>query len=223
MISMRQVAKKAGVHVSTVSRALSGKVPVDPETAARIKGVVEKFHYEPNFLAKNLALGQSQILGVITHRAIEGNFFWEIFGGIESAASERRYHPLVLTSGDADEAGALIRQKRMDGLIALVSGGEDFAEVLPSGDDLPFVVVNKDLPGKLCVRSDYFSGARELVRSAAGATKPSAFFIGANSKNTTYAELRRGFESAADELKILKIISGNQDGDLETVLEKAVG
>lgn len=223
MISMRQVAKKAGVHVSTVSRALSGKVPVDPETAARIKGVVEKLRYEPNFLAKNLALGQSQILGVITHRAIEGNFFWEIFGGIEAAAAERRYHPLVLTSRDAEEAGAMIRQKRMDGLVALVSGGEDFDEVLPSGDELPLVVVNKDLPGKLCVRSDYFSGVRELIRSAAPGKNRRAFFIGADAKNTTYAELERGFESAVSELKIPKTVLGNQDADLEKAAQKAVG
>lgn len=221
MISMRQVAKKAGVHVSTVSRALSGKVPVDPETAARIKGVVEKLQYEPNFLAKNLALGQSQILGVITHRSIEGNFFWEIFGGIETAAAERRYHPLVLTSRDSEEAGALVRQKRLDGLIALVSGGEDFAEVLPGGDEIPLVVVNKDLPGKICVRSDYFSGARELVRSAVDGKKVKAFLIGANAANTTYTELQRGFESAVREGKLSKVILENRDADLETVLQKA--
>ena len=65
MASIRDVAKKAGVGVGTVSRALNGTGYVAEDTRAKILAIAEKLDYQPNELARNLFRNRTGIIGIV--------------------------------------------------------------------------------------------------------------------------------------------------------------
>jgi DNA-binding LacI/PurR family transcriptional regulator len=65
MPTLKNVAKLAGVNVSTVSRYLSGKLAVTPETEKRILEAIEETHYQPNIIAQSLRSGSSKTIAVV--------------------------------------------------------------------------------------------------------------------------------------------------------------
>lgn len=64
-VTIKDVARAAGVSASTVSRALSGKIPVDAQTLQRIRHEAKRLGYRPNFLARSLKEGSSKTIGLI--------------------------------------------------------------------------------------------------------------------------------------------------------------
>jgi LacI family transcriptional regulator len=64
-VTIKDVARAAGVSASTVSRALSGKIPVDAQTLQRIRRETKRLGYRPNFLARSLKEGCSKTIGLI--------------------------------------------------------------------------------------------------------------------------------------------------------------
>jgi DNA-binding LacI/PurR family transcriptional regulator len=71
-ITIDDLARKAGAHRSTISRALRGDVRIAPTTRDRIQRVAEKLGYEPSLLAKGLAGCGTQTIGVLTPRLRDG-------------------------------------------------------------------------------------------------------------------------------------------------------
>ena len=65
MVNIKEVAAKAGVSPSTVSRALSGKVAVNSETRRRVLAAVRELDYRPNVLAQSLKEGRSKTIGLV--------------------------------------------------------------------------------------------------------------------------------------------------------------
>ena len=65
MSSIREVAQKAGVSPSTVSRVINGSARVDPEKAERVRAVIAETGFKPNELARALYKKSSKIIGVI--------------------------------------------------------------------------------------------------------------------------------------------------------------
>ena len=94
--SIREVARRAGVSVTTVSHALSGKRHVAPATAARIRALVDELGYIPHFAARSLQSHRSRIVLVVPE--ISNQFFGEIAKGVESAADRRDYGVVLCTS-----------------------------------------------------------------------------------------------------------------------------
>src|SRR5690242_16518519 len=64
-LTIRDIARLAGVSTATVSRVLNQKPDVDPETRERVMDVVNAHHYVPNMTASSLAGGRSRLLGVL--------------------------------------------------------------------------------------------------------------------------------------------------------------
>ena len=85
-----EVAKKAGVSVATVSRALSKPEMVAVETRALIEQVADELGYRPNLVARNLRRGQSRMIGVLISDILNpGNAL--LIKGIQEAASKADY------------------------------------------------------------------------------------------------------------------------------------
>ena len=84
-MTIKDVARRAGVGIATVSRTLHGSSQVSPETAARVLKVVEELGYRPNTTAQSLVSGRSLMLGLVVSD-ITNPFFPELVKGFEDVA-----------------------------------------------------------------------------------------------------------------------------------------
>lgn len=94
-----QVAQAAGVSPATVSRVLSGAVPVSPDLTARVRQAVDHSGYRPNPIAQGLLRGTTHSVGVVVPD-LTNPYFAEVLKGVTAAASEHGYRTIV---SDADE------------------------------------------------------------------------------------------------------------------------
>lgn len=139
-ISLRDVAHRAGVSVSTASRVLSGSThPVSETARGRVLAAADALGFEPNRLARALATARSQTIGVVVHDVADP-YFAEIVRGMEDVAGPLD-HALFVASSDRDPTKEL-------GLIrAFVSHQVDAIVLAASG--LVAAGYNRDLAGLL--------------------------------------------------------------------------
>ena len=96
-ITIKDIAKRAGVSHSTVSRALRVNHLVSSETAKRIRQVAQEMNYRPSAVARSLKTNRTQVLGVIVS-SISDPFFGEILNGIEASAQAGGYSLFIAAS-----------------------------------------------------------------------------------------------------------------------------
>jgi LacI family transcriptional regulator len=101
-VTMRDVARRAGVSKQTVSAVINGKSGIGAETTARVRQIIEELDYHPNALAGSLRNRRSAIVGLIVGN-ITDPFWAEAARGVESAA-QRRGYVVLLCNLDGDKA-----------------------------------------------------------------------------------------------------------------------
>jgi LacI family transcriptional regulator len=101
-INSRDVARRAGVSQSTVSRVLnnnfSDKIPISQETIERVTKVVEELGYEPNLAARSLRTRQTSMIGVLFDDILS-SLSHKILEGIYATTEEAGFHILIQSSG----------------------------------------------------------------------------------------------------------------------------
>src|SRR5580698_2830921 len=160
--TLKDVARELGLSVATVSRALAKPEMLRPATAARVREVVDRLGYRPNFAAQNLKKGTTGIIYVVVPSL--SPFFLEVFRGAERAALERGYS-IVMGHTDRrpdreSEYFNKVSAGQGDGIL-LVSTAEAVTTVKHKRKLPPIVavldpVVNQDFPS---VRIDHAQGA----------------------------------------------------------------
>jgi LacI family transcriptional regulator len=129
MASISEVARKAGVSISTVSRVLSpvADYPVAPDTRRRVLAAASTLHYSPSALARALVTRRSRMVGVLLGDIVDP-YFAEIVRGIEDVARRAGY--LVVVCNTGRDPGTerryvcALREYRADAIIFL--GGDIF-------------------------------------------------------------------------------------------------
>ncbi len=119
-VTIKDVAREAGVDVSTVSRALNDSYGVNKETRKKVQAVAQRLNYRPNRVARGLVTGQTYTLGLIVSD-IRNPFFAEVARGAQDAAN-RAGCDLILCNADLDPAVQLryvrsLLGKRVDGIL----------------------------------------------------------------------------------------------------------
>jgi LacI family transcriptional regulator len=137
-VTLRDVAQRAGVSITTVSRILNRRetgVPVREDTRDRILAAAEELGYRPNLMARALRGSRSSLLGVII-RDIADPFHLQVLRGINEAARRRDYR-LFLGHVDwrPDEAavyGSMFEQSHADGILLIgdIKGGDAMIDAL---------------------------------------------------------------------------------------------
>ena len=133
MVTLQDVAKKAGVSVMTVSRIINNPEKVKESTRIKVQKVIEELNYHPNLLAKSLVKGNTKTIGVL-YSNIYNQAYLDIITGIDEYAYQKGYSILstnVDTFEHAVKALDMIIGNRIDGLIVLpmemsMSEREDF-------------------------------------------------------------------------------------------------
>ena len=131
MVGLKDVADRAGVSASTVSRVLAGKSYVSETTRSRVWAAVEALNYRPNVLAQSLKTGSSNTLALIIP-SIQNQMFPHLTRGAEDAAREAGY-TLVLCNTDEDMA---LERQYIESLRSLLAAGFICGTMLPDSEHL---------------------------------------------------------------------------------------
>jgi len=146
MVTIKDVARAAGVSPSTVSRALNDSPLIREETKARIRRIAEELGYERNELARGLVMGASGAIGLVIPD-ITNPFFAEITRGVGEVAHARGYGVILCNTGEDPERERsyirLLRRKRVDGLILTTVTAEDPYLKTLARSKTPFVLVSR--------------------------------------------------------------------------------
>lgn len=115
MASIKDIAKKAGVSISTVSYALNGSPKVTDETCARILAIAKELNYVPNAAARSLKKKESKIIGAFLPD-FSGGFYGDLLQGMKGTLIQKGYD-LVVCSGP--QSHRLLAEKLFDGALIL--------------------------------------------------------------------------------------------------------
>lgn len=149
VVTLEQVAARAGVSPSTVSRILNGTATVSEVKKAAVDEAIRTLGFRPNPVARGLAGGRTMSVGVVTQR-ISSPFYGEALSGIEVALEAAGYVPLFVSGNwnENDERKAIetLLSRRVDGVIVLAGllGNAELSELLAP---VPLVVVGRQMSG----------------------------------------------------------------------------
>jgi len=151
MASLKDVAKEAGVSISTVSRVLNDAQNVNLETRLRVQNAIKKLKYQPSRVARRLRVnkGQSNLIGLLIPD-IRNPFYVEVIRGVEEAATQKGYAFIMSNFSQNVEKEKLyldiMLSESVDGLIVAPAHENDriIINLIESG--LPVVCIDRMLP-----------------------------------------------------------------------------
>src|ERR1700712_1995608 len=129
MANIQDVAKRAGVSISTVSRVLNNTARVKVEVRQRIEAAIRELEYQPNPAARSLRTNRSRIIGLLISD-IQNPFFIQIIQGVEDEALRHDYS-LILCNSNEDS------QREQQYLEVLYSERVAGAIIVPVREHLP--------------------------------------------------------------------------------------
>ena len=155
MATIKDVAKKSGVTIGTVSRVLNNKKWVSDECRKRVTLAIKELHYKPQAHARRLRQKHSFVWGVIAphHTSIfKSPFFAEILAGMEGVAAEQKYRLLIHPLTDAARAQVsyrtLLGDGSVDGMFVLNAWSTDVSVRELYEANVPIVLVNGKITGQ---------------------------------------------------------------------------
>ncbi len=117
-VTIKDVAREAGVSVSTVSNALNGVNVLHPDTKQYILEVVDRLHYIPNLNGKNLKTQETKVVGLF-FTSIRGPYYSILADSIYQGCKKYGYELNIFIHDRADNMMANILGRRIDGAIIL--------------------------------------------------------------------------------------------------------
>jgi LacI family transcriptional regulator len=171
-VTIQDVAKTAGVSVSTVSRVLNGKVDVASETQDRIRSVIDNLGYTTNLAARSMRSFKKNMVGLLMPD-IAYPFAIEVMKGVNRAIAESEFDLLVYTTGDVRKSGrasheqkyvSLLNNSITDGVIIVAPVTGEFST------DAPIVSIDPLMsnPNYPSVHATNYQGAMDAMNYLLG-------------------------------------------------------
>jgi len=181
--TIRDIAIKLNISISTVSRALRGVADVNPATKKAVEEMAQRLNYEPNRVAQSLRIKRTNTLGIIVPE-IALHFFSSAISGIQEEASRHGYSIMICQSLESYETEKqnvhMLASNRVDGmLISMASETDDFRHIQQ--------LVDKDIPVVLFDRvSESLRVSKVVVDDHDGAFKAVEHLIKTGCKKIAY-------------------------------------
>ncbi len=170
-MTLKNVAKLAGVSIATASRVMADKASahrISDRTVAAVRAAAKQTGFRHSHLARSLKSGQSALLGMVVPD-VSNPFFAAIAREITLAAEAKGYSVLLADSREDDASErrlvSQLRDRRIEGLVVCPAGLTQEHLVAAQDDGLPLVVVDRGFADGdlLTVTSDHAQGARALA------------------------------------------------------------
>jgi LacI family transcriptional regulator len=172
--TIKDIAKAAGVSITTVSRALNGYPDVSEKTRQKIIDIAKQLNYSPNTLARGLVMNKSKTIGLLvsglTRESTKDNFTFEVLAGVNQYVSEVDYDMVLFSTTSTKQREKtytqLCRERRVDGAILQGIRSDDpyLQEVVES--DIPCVLIDIPIESETVgyVTTDNVLGAKKAVQ-----------------------------------------------------------
>ncbi|HOC43555.1 MAG TPA: LacI family DNA-binding transcriptional regulator [Thermoanaerobaculales bacterium] len=200
-MTLVEVARRAGVSPSTVSRVLNGTGRVSERTRARVLKIAEELKYRPDIHARALAGGNSRTLGIIVSN-LQNPFFLDIFRVVEADALQAGYAVVVANTDYRPQQLAAAAQwmlgHRVAGLALVVSEREPAVIEDLAGEDFPVVFYDVGSPGPNVtnVKTDYYRGMQRAVEYLYALGHRRMAFVGHHADLQPLQDRKRSFHRA---------------------------
>ncbi len=203
-INIYDIAKKANVSISTVSRVMNNTGSVSEKTRKKVESVIESLDYSPNNIARSLASKKSMLIGLMVPD-IRNYFHVQAAYEVDRILKTYGYTSLLSnTTKDLDEKIRILKlqkQQQVEGIITIGSdyGDKEFLEVAYElNKTIPIVQLNnydKDLVSVYCDEKD---GMRQVLHYLKENSYKTPIFISTtqNITNRAYNEKRKGYENS---------------------------
>ena len=216
MATLSDVAARAGVSVSAVSRVLSNDPAsrVSDETRDRIRLAATEVGYRPNFAGRALKLARTEVLALVVPD-VTNALFAELTRGVEDAAISRGYTVLLGRSEDMQPGGVmfdrLLGEGRVDGVILQPRDGQDLVELAGIlTHEAPVVTIHERVEATSSVLIPDADASRIAVDHLVELGHTRIGFIGGLSNSSTARRRAEGYREA------LAAAGGTLDPDLIT-------
>jgi LacI family transcriptional regulator len=170
MVTIKDVARKSGFSIKTVSRVVNGLPEVSPDTREKIQQVITELGYQPNTMARNLVNGRTNTVGVIIPPSVDfvfsHPFFNEVLRGIGTGLNDKAFNLFLYLNQTGAPYSQLYFQRQIDGLILMniPIGDSNLQGLVESG--IPSVFTCRISEGKdpiNWVDADFTSGVEQAV------------------------------------------------------------
>lgn len=210
-VTIKDIAKAAGVSTATVSRVINGYQWVTADVRKRVNAVVERMKYTPNYNASAMAKGKSDMV-VILVPSILNPFFTQFISVSMHELKDAGYVPLVYETDNVTEeemaflAGPIARLA--DGIISVTDciENEELIEVVEPFRSLnkPIIFVDRNLPANIAdsIMSDNFEGFAFVVRHLYELGHRKIALILSNQGVSVVRDKVEGYLHALEELKL---------------------
>ncbi len=153
-VTIRDVARKAGVSVATVSRYINRNTTVSPEVSRRLDTVMAELKYVPHAAARHLASRKTRVVGLLLNN-LHNDFFVPLLNGVEAVVRNKGYNLIIATyhANIRNETPPPIGPHNTDGMLVFSDGlvDEDLASFNATG--FPMVLVHRTSPPSLTIPS----------------------------------------------------------------------
>ena len=197
-VTSLDVAKRAGVSQSAVSRVFTKGASASQKTVDKVKKAAEELGYRPNVLARSLITGRSRIIGLVV--AYLDNFFYpEALEKLSNALQERGYHVMIfMASNTTENIESVVDEMldyQVDGIVAAsVAMSSDLAQRCQSAG-IPIVFFNRSQDGDYAssVTSDNYAGGRTVAEFFASHSPKRIGYIAGWEGASTQRDREAGF------------------------------
>lgn len=206
MITIKDIAREAGVAPSTVSRVLSNHPRISNETKQKVKEIMDRLNYHPNIMAQSLATKTTNTLAILLPRPAEelfqNVFFGELLRGILAYTSKYKYDTLLTsTSSTVDEEELihrLVLGRRIDGIILLSSRINDPLIKRLNDLNFPTVIIGRTEEDHqlLSVDTDNIQASYDATMHLINQGHKKIGFIGGISNLTVSIDRLKGYKQA---------------------------
>lgn len=166
MSTIKEVAKLAGVSVSTVSRAISGNAYVEEEKRQKVMEAITKLNYKPNQMARGLRAGKTYTLALMIPD-INSLYYPMIMRSIEQEVSKKDYALILCNNSENLETEKknleMLMQRKVDGIFCM-SVSDDIRHLITASREVPVVLLNRNFDDICCVSYDNEDGAYKMVK-----------------------------------------------------------
>ncbi|GAE35264.1 LacI family DNA-binding transcriptional regulator [Halalkalibacter akibai] len=236
-VTIKDVAKRANVAPSTVSRVIANSSRISEKTKERVRKAMEELGYHPNFNARSLANKSTKTLGIVMPNsakiAFQNPFFPEVIRGISMKAYQEGYG-LYLSTGQTEEeileeVKHMVYGGRVDGILLLYSRVNDQVMPFLIEQKFPFVLIgrphNIDEEQVTFVNNDNFKAAKTVTEYLMLLGHERIGFIGGNLDFVVTIDHMKGYEKALSNANIPvrqeyivhheELLEGGQDAVIE--------
>ena len=204
-ITIVDVARKAGVGTTTVSRVINGGKLVAPPVKERIEAVIRQLGYQPSQAARALAQERTRTIGLIVPRLTD-SFFATIASVVQSVCRAQGYTLLISTSSDAEDHAVeelqVLERHRVEGLIIVPTPDQgqrtrEYCQRL--GRRVVSLDLRVDLPSVSSVQSNNRQASADATRHLIQHGRKRILFLSSDPRLETMRERRAGYKEALAE------------------------